>query len=59
MDFGLSNVPTMLATSTTGYLVEFAPIFLLIGGLVLAVGVITALISAFFVKKVDNENDVV
>lgn len=51
MDLGLSEVPAIIASSTTGYLIQFSPIFVLIGGLVLAVGVVGILISFFFPSK--------
>lgn len=47
-----------LASSTTGYLGEFAPIFLLIAGLVLAMGIMEWLVSFFENRRsVDNDTE--
>lgn len=54
MDFGLGGSVGVIASSTTGYLSAFSPIFLLIGGIVLALGVIERLLDYFFPPKVDN-----
>lgn len=45
MDIGISNIVPIIASSTTDYLVIFSPVFLLIGGLLLALGVMFFLIN--------------
>jgi hypothetical protein len=47
MDFGLTGVAGNIASSTGSYLGEFAPVFLLIAGIVLAFGVIDRLVDSF------------
>jgi hypothetical protein len=47
MDLGLGNVDEIIASSTTGYLIQFMPIFALIGGLILAFGVSMILLDFF------------
>jgi len=51
MDLGISNIVPIIADSTTGYLSTFSPLFLLIGGILLAVGVGFALLSFLTGKK--------
>ena len=45
MDIGIQQITTQIASSTTGYLVTFSPIFLLVGGLILAIVVIASLLG--------------
>lgn len=45
MDIGISNIVPIIAQSTTDYLAEYAPLFLLIAGLLLAVGIIFKLMG--------------
>lgn len=45
--FGSFDVPTLIASSTSDYLVTFAPIFTVIIGLVLAIALIVAIIEIF------------
>lgn len=45
--FGSFDVPTLIASSTTGYLATFSPIFIAIIGLVLAMALIVAIIEIF------------
>lgn len=45
MDIGASGIVGWIASSTNGALVTYDPVFLLVGGLVLAVIVITLIIS--------------
>ncbi len=47
MDFGLDGAATTIASSTTGYLVEFSPVIILVAGLVLALVVIERIIDFF------------
>lgn len=54
MDIGTEQIVATIASSTTGYLVTFSPLFLFIGGLVLAVVVIYMLLSIF---KKDKDQD--
>lgn len=53
MDLGLETVPGIVASGTTAYLAQFSPIFLLIGGLMLAVVTIALLLGVFFKRSVD------
>lgn len=53
MDIGINEITNIIASSTTNYLVVFSPIFLLMGGLILAIVVTFALISIFTQKKID------
>jgi len=48
MDIGAAQIVTTIATSTTEYFDVYSPIFLLIGGVVLAIAVIGALLDRFF-----------
>jgi len=36
MDLGLQNIPSIIASSTSSYMVEFLPIFAIMGGIALA-----------------------
>jgi len=56
MDIGGSQIVTTIASSTTNYFEVYAPIFLLVGGIVLAIGVIGALIDMVTNKKELAEN---
>lgn len=47
MDFGLDGAAVSIASSTTAYLSEFAPVILLVAGIALAVGVVERLIDIF------------
>lgn len=40
-----------ITASTTSYMVEFSPIFVFIGGIILAVGVVAILIDVFFPQR--------
>lgn len=57
MDIGSANIVTQIASGTTQYLAVYSPIFLLIGGLVLGIGIIATLISILTKKPVDIFND--
>ena len=48
MDIGGSQIALWIASSTTAAFEAYAPIFLLVGGLVLALAVIGGLIDRFF-----------
>jgi hypothetical protein len=54
MDIGASAITTTIVGSTTGYLAEYSPIFLLVAGIVLAIGVIGAILDRFLGSK-DND----
>lgn len=56
MDIGGSQIVTTIASSTTNYFEVYAPIFLLVGGIVLAIGVVGALIDMVTNKKEVAEN---
>ena len=47
MDIGAQGIVDTIASSSTQYLASYSPIFLLIGGLVLAFGVVSVLIGFF------------
>lgn len=47
MDIGIQEIVDVIASSTTAYLVTFSPLFLMVGGLILAMVVIFALIGFF------------
>ena len=47
MNLGLDGVAVSIATSTSSYLGEFAPIILLVAGLVLALTIIERLLGVF------------
>ena len=55
-DIGIQNIVEQIASSTTGYLLQYSPIFLLIGGIVLAFVVIGVLIETFFQQKNEETN---
>lgn len=55
MDFGLEGSATLIAQSTTDYLVQFSPVILLIAGIVLAFAIIERFIDSFFGR--DNIKD--
>jgi hypothetical protein len=48
MNIGANEITSVIVASTTSYISEYSSIFLLVGGLVLALGVIGALIDRFF-----------
>lgn len=47
MDVGAAGIVSTVASSSTSYLAVYSPIFLLIGGLMLALGVVAILIGIF------------
>lgn len=49
MDIGISQIVNIVVASSTSYLAVFSPVFLLIGGLVLAM-VVANMILSFFGK---------
>lgn len=53
MDIGIQEIVDEIVSSTTGYLVTFSPLFLFVGGLILAFVVISSVIG-FIPKKNDN-----
>ena len=58
MDFGLDGVALQIATSTSAYLIEFAPVIILIAGLALAFGIIERLIDIFKgTDKINNDEN--
>lgn len=46
-------IASIIASSTTGYMGQFSPVFILIGGVILAVGVISVLIDRFFPQSIN------
>jgi len=55
MDIGADQITTVIVASTTSYIETYSSIFLLIGGLVLAIGVIGALLDHFFPRHNTSE----
>jgi uncharacterized membrane protein YccC len=54
MDIGASQITSVIVASTTDYISTYSSIFLLIGGIVLALAVVGALLDKFF--PVQNED---
>jgi hypothetical protein len=48
MDIGGSEIAAWIASSTSAAFFEYSPVFLLVGGIVLALGIIGALIDRLF-----------
>ncbi len=57
MDIGGSQIVTTIASSTSTYFEVYSPIFLLVGGIVLAISIIGALINYTTGKKELAESD--
>lgn len=57
MDIGVSQIVGVVASGTTQYLFTYAPIFIFAAGLVLALGIMAALISILTRKKIDVFDD--
>lgn len=55
MDIGIAQITSEIASSTTSYLVVYSPLFILMGGLILAFVVIDVLLNKFFP---DRQNEV-
>jgi len=53
MNIGASEITDVIVASTTSYISEYSPEFLLIGGMVLAFGVIGGLIDVFFSRNME------
>jgi len=51
MDIGGTQIVATIASSTSDYFVIYSPIFLLIGGIVLAIGIIGVLVEMVSTKK--------
>lgn len=47
IDFNFDGIAVAIATTTSAYIVEFSPVILLMGGVVLALGLIDRLIDIF------------
>jgi hypothetical protein len=52
MDIGASQITNVIVSSTTSYMVAYSDIFLLMGGLVLALAVSGALLEVFFNRNI-------
>lgn len=57
MDIGIANIVPVIANGATQYLAVYSPLFLLIGGIILAIGIAATLISLFSKKKIDVFGD--
>lgn len=55
MDIGADQITSVIVASTTDYISEYSSIFLLVGGIVLALGVIGALIDKFFPRQDETQ----
>jgi hypothetical protein len=55
MDIGADEITSIIVASTTDYIAEYSSIFLLVGGLVLALGVIGALLDKFFPRQEERQ----
>lgn len=55
MDIGADEITSVIVASTTDYMVEYSPIFLLMGSLVLALVVIGAILDRFFPRQDDRQ----
>lgn len=53
MDIGANQITTIIVASTTDYIATYSSVFLLGGGLVLALGVMGALLDRFFGSDTD------
>lgn len=51
MDIGASQITNVIVASTTDYISTYSSIFLLVGGIVLALSVIGALLDYFFPRQ--------
>lgn len=59
MDIGASEITDVIVASTTSYLVEYSSIFLMVGGLVLALAVIGGLVDLFTGQKYTEKENMV
>lgn len=57
MDIGITNIVTVIADSAGEYLVTYAPLFVLIAGLVLALGIIGAILDRLFPDNTAKNSD--
>lgn len=59
MDIGIAQIVDQISSSTTSYLVTFSPLFLFIGGVILAMVVLALLVQTIFGIKMlrNDEND--
>lgn len=57
MDIGASQIVSQIASGTTQYLAVYAPVFLLIGGIILAIGIIGVLITMVSGRKIETFDD--
>lgn len=55
MDIGADQITSVIVASTTSYIGAYSSIFLLIGGIVLALGVIGALLDKFFPSHLETD----
>jgi len=55
MDIGANQILDVIVASTTDYIATYSPIFLLIGGIVLALAVIGALLDRFFGQETETK----
>jgi len=55
MDIGGNEIANVVVASTTDYFAIYSPVFLLIGGIVLAIAVIGALLDRFFGTRQDDD----
>jgi len=54
MELDVTTITANVVQSTTDYLVVFAPLFIVIAGIVLAFGVVDVLLSFFFGRQKED-----
>jgi hypothetical protein len=61
MDIGATELVSQVTSGATQYLSVYSPVFLLIGGIILAIGIVGVLISFVSGKKMDvfDEDDII
>jgi len=61
MDIGATEIVSQVTSGATQYLSVYSPVFLLIGGIILAIGIVGVLISFVSGKKMDvfDEDDII
>jgi len=59
MDINGTEMASTIAVSSTDYLAVFSPIFLLIGGIVLAMGIVSAMVEIIYRRRFADDEDVI
>jgi predicted membrane channel-forming protein YqfA (hemolysin III family) len=58
MDIGASQITNIIVASTTSYMVTYSSLFILMGSIVLALGIIGALLDKFFPDRQNTGTEV-